>query len=70
MRPVQSVAGVQAVRSDDKISYHSRRAKTELEMARSAGNAPAAQAHLSLAALHIEQVRALGGEPLPPADLI
>lgn len=45
---------------EETISYHFERAKAELDRARSAGDATAAQAHFGLAALHMERVRALG----------
>ncbi len=47
----------------DDIRFHCERASTELERARSAVTAAAAEAHLTLSALHLEKMRALSGGP-------
>jgi hypothetical protein len=43
------------------FEFHSERAKAELDLARRAETAAAAQAHLRLSQLHAEKLRGLGG---------
>lgn len=53
----------------DDIQFHSDRAMAELDMALRAGCVHAARAHFSLSALHLDKMRALGGEPHPQMRL-
>jgi len=53
----------------DDIRYHEARAARELDAGRSASCATAAQAHLTLSALHMERARLLGAlEAKPVSD--
>lgn len=50
--------------ASDDIQFHSERAMAELDLALRAGCLDAARAHFSLSALHVEKMRALGGQPV------
>jgi hypothetical protein len=43
----------------DDITFHSKRAMVELDMATRAASTPAARAHFSLSTLHLERMRRL-----------
>jgi hypothetical protein len=45
------------------FEFHARRAKAELDQARQASSAAAANAHLSLSRLHVERMRAMEAAP-------
>jgi hypothetical protein len=48
------------------MEFHSQRAQAELDLARSASSAVAAEAHFRLSQLHAEKLRSLGtGAPSP-----
>jgi hypothetical protein len=49
------------------IEFHSQRALAELDLARSAASAVAAEAHLRLSRLHTEKLRTLGPALVPAA---
>lgn len=55
--------------AQDDIQFHSERAIAELDMALRAGCLDAARAHFSLSAMHLDRMRALGGEPHPQMRL-
>ena len=58
--------GSDKVTTQDRIQFHSERAAVELDMALRAGSVPAAKAHFSLSALHLERVGSLReAEPQP-----
>jgi hypothetical protein len=48
---------------DDEIDVHTERALVEIDLATSATNLAAAQAHLSLCELHFDKVRELSEKP-------
>ena len=48
--------------------YHIDRARAELDLAYRAEVATAAEAHMRLAALHMERVRLAGAAPQPPLE--
>jgi hypothetical protein len=43
----------------DEITFHSKRAMAELDMATRAASVPAARAHFNLSTLHLERMRQL-----------
>jgi hypothetical protein len=47
----------------DDISFHSKRAMTELDLAVRATSTAAARAHFGLSSLHLEQMRKLTATP-------
>ncbi|QAY77215.1 hypothetical protein [Sphingosinicella sp. BN140058] len=47
------------MRIGDEISFHSQRARIELDLAARAGCARAAQAHFGLSQLHLDRMRDL-----------
>lgn len=53
--------------TSDAVTYHSRRAMAELDLAARAACPAAAQAHHALAALHLERMQILAGAAAAPA---
>jgi hypothetical protein len=47
----------------DDISFHSKRAMAELDLAVRASSTAAARAHFSLSSLHLERMRSLTEKP-------
>jgi hypothetical protein len=48
------------------MQFHSQRAQAELDLARSASSAVAAEAHFRLSQLHAEKLRSLGSAAPAP----
>ena len=46
----------------DDITFHSKRAMAELDLAVRASSTPAARAHFGLSALHLERMKTLAGD--------
>jgi hypothetical protein len=51
--------GVPAMAGQDDISFHSKRAMAELDLAVRASSTAAARAHFSLSSLHLDRMRKL-----------